>query len=134
MNFLGIGGFEIIVVAGLAFFLLGPKKMIETSRSAGKILRDLRSERDKFMNMVMQEFDGDAKESAAGRSGSADGKSPDSDGAVSPAAVGPESTGSPDGAVSRPRGRTQDVAVRTGAGMGATSDDAEEPALPTGGS
>ena len=56
MNFFGIGGFELIVIFGLAFFLLGPKKMIETSREAGKIIRELKTERDKFTNMVMQEL------------------------------------------------------------------------------
>ena len=75
MNFFGIGGLEIIVIAGLAFFLLGPKKMIETSRSAGKLLRELRTERDKFTRMVMQEFDDDEKEPSAASSRPADGGS-----------------------------------------------------------
>ncbi|MDA1258908.1 MAG: twin-arginine translocase TatA/TatE family subunit [Chloroflexi bacterium] len=107
MNFLGIGGFEIIVVAGLAFFLLGPKKMIETSRTAGKMLRELKSERDKFTKMVMQEFDGDDTKE-------------DSDAAT------------PEGAVSRPRGPVQDAPDVPGPAAPTAADD--EPVPPAGGS
>ena len=111
MNFFGVGGFEIIVVAGLAFLLLGPKKMIETSRSAGKILRDLRNERDKLTKMVMQEFDVDADESSA----------------AIPAATG-ATEDEPDGAVSRPRGPLQGK-------MDSAADDASDgPNPPAGGS
>lgn len=99
MNFFGIGGFELIIIAGLAFFLLGPKKMIETSRSAGKLIRELKTERDKFTNMIMSEFD----EADDKPSGSSQGSAP----------TGPEVTPvtpeAPVDAVSRPRGRMQGV-------------------------
>lgn len=129
MNFFGIGGLEIIVIAGLAFFLLGPKKMIETSRSAGKLLRELRTERDKFTRMVMQEFDDDEeKEPSAARSRSADGVSAASSAATE---VGPGD--SPEGAVSRPRGRMPGMADGGDAGSDATSDEPEQPVPPPGG-
>jgi Sec-independent protein translocase protein TatA len=97
VNFFGIGGFELIIIAGLAFFLLGPKKMIETSRSAGKLIRELKAERDKFTNMIMSEFD-DADDKPSGAKQSS-------------AATGPEVTPeAPVDAVSRPRGRMQGLA------------------------
>ncbi len=95
MNFFGIGGFELIVIAGLAFFLLGPKKMIETSRDAGKIIRELKAERDKFTKMVMQEYE-DIDESITSESTS-----------TTTGASAADSDTSPVGAVSRPRGRVQ---------------------------
>ena len=120
MNFLGIGGFELVIIAALAFFLLGPKKMIETSRSAGKLLRELKNERDKFTKMVMSEFDDDDEKPAA--------------------AVNDP----PSGAVSRPRGRmsAQDVPSVSGdsADSGKSDDDqaesagdSEDPVPPAGG-
>ena len=97
MNFFGIGGFELIIIAGLAFFLLGPKKMIETSRSAGKLIRELKAERDKFTNMIMSEFDdADDKPSGANQRSAATGSGITSE--------------APLDAVSRPRGRMQGVA------------------------
>jgi len=100
VNFFGIGGFELIVIAGLAFFLLGPKKMIETSREAGKIFRELKVERDKFTKMVMEEYEDDdtSDTSDATKSGTASSRASD---------AGPHAP--PAGAVSRPRGRMQTV-------------------------
>ena len=98
MNFFGICGFELIVIFGLAFFLLGPKKMIETSREAGKIIRDLKTERDKFTNMVMQEYEDDDEPDT-----STPGKTTD-----------PSPNIAPVGTVSRPRGRVQPVSTPSG--------------------
>ncbi|MEE8363663.1 MAG: twin-arginine translocase TatA/TatE family subunit [Dehalococcoidia bacterium] len=57
MNFLGVGTMELIVVLGLALLILGPKRMIEASRSAGKLMRDLRRQRDEFTGLVMSQFE-----------------------------------------------------------------------------
>jgi Sec-independent protein translocase protein TatA len=104
MNFLGIGGLELIVIVGLAFFVLGPKKMIETSRSAGKLIRELKEERDKFTKMVMTEFD-DEDEKPASSSGSSGGGSD-----ASAPVTSPSPDEAPSGAVSRPRGGARNMA------------------------
>lgn len=126
MNFFGIGGFELIVIAGLAFFLLGPKRMIEASRDAGKIIRELKAERDKFTKMVMQEYE-DIDESIKTESDSTTTGASD---------AGPDVA--PVGAVSRPRGRVQSDAVDEGADAGdeasETVSDDEESSSSTGGS
>lgn len=126
MNFFGIGGFELVVIAGLAFFLLGPKRMIEASRDAGKIIRELKAERDKFTKMVMQEYE-DIDESISSDSDSTTTGSSD---------VGPNVA--PVGAVSRPRGRTQadatDEDSDTAGEASETPTDDEEDSTSTGGS
>ncbi|MDA1258815.1 MAG: twin-arginine translocase TatA/TatE family subunit [Chloroflexi bacterium] len=122
MNFLGIGGFEIIIVAGLAFFLLGPKKMIETSRTAGKMLRELKSERDKFTSMVMQEFDPDGHPNDTGEDSDAATPGPNV------AGVGPIDP--PEGAISGPRGPMQDAAA---APRPASPTAAADEPVPSGG-
>ena len=55
MNFLGIGGFEILVIAAVAFLVLGPRKMAETGKAFGKTLRELRRQRDELTSMLMQD-------------------------------------------------------------------------------
>ena len=57
MNFMGIGPMEIMVVAILAFFLLGPKKMAEAGKTFGKVLRELREQRDEFTSLIMERAD-----------------------------------------------------------------------------
>ena len=132
VNFLGIGGFELVIIAGLALFLLGPKKMIETSRSAGKLIRELKTERDKFTNMVMVEFDdADDKTARPGDGSTARGSgSTDDAEEISEASVG---------AVKRPRGRMQGLAdesrsdVLKDAQM-ATPEESDDPDTLAGGS
>lgn len=132
MNFLGIGGFELIIIAGLALFLLGPKKMIETSRNAGKLIRELKTERDKFTNMVMAEFD-DADDKTAGPfDGPAARGSGSTDDAeeISEASVG---------AVKRPRGRMQSLADKGRSDVleddqMSTPEEGDDPDTPAGGS
>jgi TatA/E family protein of Tat protein translocase len=41
MDFLGIGALEIILVLLLAFIVFGPKRIVEMSRDAGRVLRNL---------------------------------------------------------------------------------------------
>lgn len=130
MNFLGIGGFELVIIAGLALFLLGPKKMIETSRNAGKLIRELKMERDKFTNMIMTEFD-DADDKPA---------RPFDGSAARGSTADPEETSEASvGAVRRPRGRMQGLAdegrpdVLEDDQM-ATSEESDDPDTPAGGS
>ena len=130
MNFLGIGGFELVIIAGLALFLLGPKKMIETSRNAGKLIRELKTERDKFTNMIMTEFDDADDKPARPFDGSvARGSTAD-----------PEETSEASvGAVRRPRGRMRSLAdegrpdVLEDDQM-ATPEESDNPDTPAGGS
>ena len=42
MNFLGMGGMEILVVILIAFVLVGPERMIDMGKKAGKLIRELR--------------------------------------------------------------------------------------------
>lgn len=42
MNFLGMGLLEILVVLFIAFVVLGPERMVEASRKAGRMMADLR--------------------------------------------------------------------------------------------
>ncbi len=57
MNFLGVGPLELVIVAVLAYFLLGPKKMAEAGKSMGRIFRELRQQRDEFTSMLMDSVD-----------------------------------------------------------------------------
>ena len=129
MNFLGIGGFELVIIAVLALFLLGPKKMIQTSRDAGKLIRELKTERDKFTNMIMTEFDdADDKparsfEGSASRGSTADPEDPS------------EASG---GAVRRPRGRMQSLPDEGRPDVleedqMAASEESDDPDTPSGG-
>lgn len=61
MNFLGVGPMELVIVAVLAYFLLGPKKMGEAGKTIGKILREFREQRDEFTSMLMESVDLDDK-------------------------------------------------------------------------
>ncbi len=130
MNFLGIGGFELIIIAGIALFLLGPKKMIETSRNAGKLIRELKAERDKFTNMIMSEFDVEDDKPARSSDGSP----------ATGSATAPEVTSeTPVGAVSRPRGRMQGLADEGNSDVpkddpAETSEEDDDPGKPAGGS
>ena len=57
MNFLGVGPMELIIVAVLAYLLLGPTKMGEVGKSVGRILRELRQQREEFTSMLMESVD-----------------------------------------------------------------------------
>jgi Sec-independent protein translocase protein TatA len=130
VNFLGIGGFELIIIAGLALFLLGPKKMIETSRNAGKLIRELKTERDKFTNMIMSEFD-DADDNPA---------RPPQGSVATDSTPDPEATSEPPvGSVSRPQGRMQGLADEGHSGVpdddqAEPSEEGDDPGTPAGGS
>ena len=46
-----------LAVAILAFFLLGPKKMAEAGKTFGKVLRELKEQRDEFTSLIMESTD-----------------------------------------------------------------------------
>ena len=66
MNFLGIGLLELLVIGGLAYFLLGPRRMSEVGRTVGKALREMRRQRDELTAMLMSDPEEDRP--APGRS------------------------------------------------------------------
>ena len=43
MNFMGMGIMELAVIFLVSFLVLGPSKFIDMARTAGKVIRDLRS-------------------------------------------------------------------------------------------
>ena len=43
MNFMGMGIMELAVIFMVSFLVLGPSKSIDMARTAGKVIRDLRS-------------------------------------------------------------------------------------------
>lgn len=42
MDFFGIGPFEVLLVLLIAFIVLGPERLLEMSKKAGKAMGDLR--------------------------------------------------------------------------------------------
>ena len=57
MNFLGIGGLELLLIAIVGFLVLGPKRLSEGARTAAKVLRELRRQRDELTGMVREAVD-----------------------------------------------------------------------------
>jgi TatA/E family protein of Tat protein translocase len=41
MDFFGIGPFEVLLVLLIAFIIFGPKRLLEMSKKAGKVIGDL---------------------------------------------------------------------------------------------
>ena len=63
MNFLGIGGLELVLIGIVAFLVLGPKRLSEGARTAAKMLGELRRQRDELTGMVREAVDPEALES-----------------------------------------------------------------------
>ena len=57
MNFLGIGSLELVLIGIVAFLVLGPKRLSEGARTAAKMLRELRRQRDELAGMVREAVD-----------------------------------------------------------------------------
>ena len=57
MNFMGMGIMEIGVVMVVAFLVLGPSRTIDTARTAGRLMRDLRRTFSEVMEAVDMERD-----------------------------------------------------------------------------
>jgi Sec-independent protein translocase protein TatA len=55
VNFLGIGGLEVLVIALVAFLVLGPKRMAEAGKTAAKVLSQLRKQRDELTSALLEE-------------------------------------------------------------------------------
>jgi Tat protein translocase TatB subunit len=57
VNFLGIGGLELVLIGIVAFLVVGPKRLSEGARTAAKVLRELRRQRDELTGMVREAVD-----------------------------------------------------------------------------
>ena len=57
MNFLGIGGLELIVVFLVALLVVGPVRLVEGARTARKYLTELRRQREELTQMVEEAVD-----------------------------------------------------------------------------
>ena len=57
MTFFGLGGFEILVIAGIALFVLGPKRLIDGIRDGRKIYSDLKRQRDVLQSLITEAID-----------------------------------------------------------------------------
>lgn len=55
MNFLGIGGLELMIIALVAFLVLGPHKMAEAGKTIAKVLTELRKQRDELTQALLIE-------------------------------------------------------------------------------
>jgi Tat protein translocase TatB subunit len=63
MGFLGIGSWEILLILILTLILLGPKRLTETARTLGKIVRSIRKVSADFTATVTREMDKAQEES-----------------------------------------------------------------------
>ena len=54
---MGMGGMEILVILLVAFILLGPAKMIDASRSLGKLVGQMRRMADQIPHVDLKELD-----------------------------------------------------------------------------
>ena len=63
MNFLGIGGLELVLIGIVAFLVVGPKRLSEGARTAAKMLGELRRQRDELTGMVREAVDPEIIES-----------------------------------------------------------------------
>jgi sec-independent protein translocase protein TatB len=54
LNFFGIGGFELLLIALVAFLLLGPKGLADGAKTIAKVAKDLRAQRDELTGIVRQ--------------------------------------------------------------------------------
>jgi Sec-independent protein translocase protein TatA len=61
MDFLGMGPMEVGVVLLVAFLIWGPEKVIEISRSLGRIVHNLKKAAGDFSTQLNQELDQEKK-------------------------------------------------------------------------
>ena len=55
MNFFGIGGIELIVIALVAFLVLGPRRMAEAGKTIARFMAELRKQRDELTSALLDE-------------------------------------------------------------------------------
>ena len=55
--FFGIGGFEFLLIAAIALFVLGPKRMLEGIRDGRRIYSELKRQRDALESLITEAID-----------------------------------------------------------------------------
>ena len=56
MDFFGIGPFEILLVLIIAFVVLGPQRLLDMSKKAGKVMGDLKKSASDLNDQVNKEI------------------------------------------------------------------------------
>jgi len=59
MDFLGIGLPEIIFILVIAFVIFGPRRIVEISQRAGKIVRNLSKDASDIQSRLSKELEGE---------------------------------------------------------------------------
>jgi Sec-independent protein translocase protein TatA len=57
MTLFGIGGFEFLLIAAIAFFVLGPKRLLEGIREGRRIYSEFKRQRDALQSMITEAID-----------------------------------------------------------------------------
>ncbi len=57
MDFLGVGGWEIFLIIVVALFLWGPGRIVEISRTLGKIVANLKKMTSELTTQITEELD-----------------------------------------------------------------------------
>jgi len=57
VTFFGLGGFEVMVIAAIALFVLGPKRLLEGIRDGRRMYSDLKRQRDALQSMITEAID-----------------------------------------------------------------------------
>ena len=57
MDFLGIGGWEVLVICIIILLLWGPGRIVEISRSLGKFIHNLKSTTSELTTQITKEFE-----------------------------------------------------------------------------
>jgi len=57
MTIFGIGGFEVLLIAAIALFVLGPKRLLDGIRQGRRVYTDLKRQRDALQSLVTEAID-----------------------------------------------------------------------------
>ena len=87
MNILGMGFLELLVVFFIAFIVLGPERMIDMSRKAGRLVGDLRRMNSGLRETLTIDDSEQEPESRTERAGDDDKQGEDADGQLHEAPV-----------------------------------------------
>ena len=68
MNIFGMGPLEILVIALVAFILLGPQRMVDAARLMGKATKEVRRMTDELPKIVLDEEQDQPSRASASRS------------------------------------------------------------------
>ena len=68
MNFLGMGPLEVLVIALIAFILLGPQRMVDAARLLGKTTKEVRRMTDELPKIMLDEEQGQTARTSSTRS------------------------------------------------------------------